>query len=309
MPDTAPAQVARIVHLVAAMSRRDKRGPLAYRTAARQLGVSEKAIRQDLDAVVRLSDEYKPWLSSLSVAFTADGFALASQGHFRRPFRLTADETLALVVGLAGARGGQQLAAKLGRALVKSPVVDRAPTSIGLGPSPSTHVEDVLALAREARDACRPLELQYCRSDSEPSRRVVEPYQIVQRDRWWYVIAWCEGAGGYRHFRADRVLGATLRDGRFTPRTDFHPIESAEDVFRPEATIPATVAFNPAISRWLKEKYPNGQQRSDGRYVVTFRVADPAWFVREVLQYGAQAEVLGPESLREAVRGAVGVRE
>jgi len=36
------------------------------------------------------------------------------------------------------------------------------------------------------------------------------------------------------------------------------------------------------------------------------KVADPAWLVREVLQYGAEAEVLEPESLREAVRGAVG---
>ena len=30
--------------------------------------------------------------------------------------------------------------------------------------------------------------------------------------------------------------------------------------------------------------------------------ADPAWFVREMLQYGAEAEVVEPESLREAVR-------
>ena len=303
MPDTAPAQVARIVHLIAWMSRSDKRQPLTYRTVARQLGVSVKVIRQDLDAVVRLSDEYKPWLSSLSIAFTADGFALASQGHFRRPFRLTADETLALVVGLAGARGGQQLASKLGKALVKSPVVDRAPTSIGLGPSPSAQVEDVLVLAREARDEHRPLEMLYCGSNSAPSRRVVDTYQVVQRDRWWYVIAWCEDAAAYRHFRADRVLGATLRDGQFAPREDFQPIARAEEVFRPEATIAATVAFGPAIARWLHEKYPTGQQQSDGRSVVTFRVADPAWFVREVLQYGAEAEVLGPESLREAVRG------
>jgi proteasome accessory factor C len=306
MPETAPAQVARIVHLVASMSRRDKRQPLAYRAAARQLGVSVKAIRQDLDALVRLSDEYKSWLSSLSVAFTADGFALASQGHFRRPFRLTADETLALVVGLAGGRGGQQMAAKLGRALVKSPVVDRAPTSVGLGPSPSVHVEDVLALAREARDEHRRMELLYCGANSEQSRRVVDPYQIVQRQRWWYVIAWCEDAAAYRHFRADRVLGATLLDGQFAPRTDFAPIARPEEVFRTDATIPATVAFSTAIARWLKEKYPNGQKQSDGRYVVTFRVADPAWFVREVLQYGAEAEVLEPKSLREAVRGAVG---
>ena len=38
-----------------------------------------------------------------------------------------------------------------------------------------------------------------------------------------------------------------------------------------------------------------------------FRVADPAWFVREILQYGAEAEVLEPEGMREAVRRMVSV--
>src|SRR6266480_7326571 len=65
------------------------------------------------------------------------------------------------------------------------------------------------------------------------------------------------------------------------------------------------VAFSPRIARWLEERYPDGREAADGRYVVTFKVADPAWFVREVLQYGAEAEVLEPEGLREAVKMVV----
>ena len=64
--------------------------------------------------------------------------------------------------------------------------------------------------------------------------------------------------------------------------------------------MPAEVAFSKKIARWLKEKYPEGTEQRDGRYVVTFHVADPAWFVREVLQYGAEAEVPGSEGLPEA---------
>jgi predicted DNA-binding transcriptional regulator YafY len=69
--------------------------------------------------------------------------------------------------------------------------------------------------------------------------------------------------------------------------------------------VAAQVAFSAKIARWLKEKYPDGREQRDGRYIVTFQVADPAWFVREVLQYGAEAEVLRPEALREAVRNMV----
>jgi len=40
------------------------------------------------------------------------------------------------------------------------------------------------------------------------------------------------------------------------------------------------------LARRLKERYPDGREAGDGRYLVTFKVADAAWFVREVLQYG-----------------------
>ena len=76
-------------------------------------------------------------------------------------------------------------------------------------------------------------------------------------------------------------------------------------MFRAESTVAATVAFSRRIARWLKERYPAGRDQPNGRYLVTFRVADPAWFVREMLQYGADADVVGPESLREAVKRAI----
>ena len=56
----------------------------------------------------------------------------------------------------------------------------------------------------------------------------------------------------------------------------------------------------------LAAQTPHLQRRiHDPDEVVRFKVADPAWLAREVLRYGAEAEVVGPESLREAVRSAV----
>ena len=91
----------------------------------------------------------------------------------------------------------------------------------------------------------------------------------------------------------------------FRPQVLFTPIRDPKELLSADGTVPAQVAFSRKIARWLKEKYPKGNEQRDGRYVVTFQVADPAWFVREVLQYGAEAEVLGPEALREAVRRMV----
>ena len=85
----------------------------------------------------------------------------------------------------------------------------------------------------------------------------------------------------------------------------FKPIRKPEELLHADEVVTANVAFSPRIARWLEERYPDGREAADGRYVVTFKVADPAWFVREVLQYGAEAEVLEPEGLREAVKMVV----
>ena len=130
-------------------------------------------------------------------------------------------------------------------------------------------------------------------------------HQIIESAGRWYVIAWCEKVKDYRRFRAERILEATLLREDFKPQVLFKAITDPKELLSADGTVPAQVAFSKKIARWLKEKYPNGRDEKDGRYVVTFQVADPAWFVREVLQYGAEAEVLAPEALREAVRRMV----
>ena len=102
------------------------------------------------------------------------------------------------------------------------------------------------------------------------------------------------------------MLEAKLLGQDFRPQVLFQPIRQPEELLRADERVTAKVAFSPRIARWLKERYPDGRETGDGRYVVIFKVADAAWFVREVLQYGAEAEVLEPEGLREAVRRAVG---
>jgi proteasome accessory factor C len=304
--DSAPAQFTRLVGLLAGLSQRDSGEPVSYRAAARRLGVAERTVRDDLETLVRLTDDYKSWLASLSVALLADGFVAESRGPFRRPFRLTADEAIALVLGLAGVRGGRALAGRLGAALARAPQAGHAADRIGVGPTPSEHLERVLDLARAARDGHRKVEIVYAGSAREPAARTVHPHQIVRHGRWSYVIAWCERAGAFRHFRGDRVLDARLTGDAFTPRRDFRPIAAAEMLVQSEETLAAEVAFDGRIRRWVEERHPGGRELPDGRYGVVYRVADAGWFVREVLQYGDGAEVLGPPSLREAVRRAVG---
>lgn len=296
---TAVAQAPRLIELIAWLSQGDSRGTITYKAAARKFGVSEAQIREDLDVLVHLSDEHKDFLASVRVAIVADGFTVVSRGPFRRPIQFSAEEGLALLLGLGAVQGGRSVAAKFKKG------TETIESAYAIGSAPSADLDGVLAVARTARDEKRKLELLYCGSDGEPSRRIAHVHQIVESAGRWYVIAWCEKVQDFRRFRAERILEARLLPQDFRPQVLFKPIKDPKELLSADETVTAQVAFSKKIVRWLKEKYPEGREQRDGRYVVTFQVADPAWFVREVLQYGAEAEVLGPEGLREAVRRMV----
>ncbi len=299
MPDTAVTQTPRLIELIAWLSQGDNRGTITYKAAARKFGVSEAQIRDDLDVLIHLSDEHKDFLASVRVAIVADGFTVVSRGPFRRPIQFSAEEGLALLLGLGAVQGGRGVAAKFKKG------TETIESAYAIGSAPSADLDGVLAVARTARDEKRKLELLYCGSDGEPSRRIEHVHQIVESAGRWYVIAWCEKVQDFRRFRAERILEARLLPQDFRPQVLFKPIKDARELLSAEDTVSAQVAFSKKIARWLEEKYPDGHEARDGRYVVTFRVADPAWFVREVLQYGAEAEVLEPVGLREAVRRMV----
>ncbi len=299
MPDTSVTQAPRLIELIAWLSQSDSGATITYKAAARKFGVSEAQIRNDLDVLVHLSDEHKDFLASVRVAIVADGFTVVSRGPFRRPIQFSAEEGLALLLGLGAVQGGRGVAAKFKKG------TETIESAYAIGSAPSADLDGVLAVARTARDEKRKLELLYCGSDGEPSRRIAHVHQIVENAGRWYVIAWCEKVQDFRRFRAERILEVRLLPQDFRPQVLFKPIKDPKELLSADGTVPAQVAFSKKIVRWLKEKYPNGREQRDGRYVVTFQVADPAWFVREVLQYGAEAEVLGPEGLREAVRRMV----
>src|SRR2546430_9066164 len=151
MPDTAQAQVPRLVELVAWLSQSDSAKPVTYHAAARHLGVGEQTLRRDLDVLFGLSDEHRDWLASLRVAVVAQGFAASSLGPFRRPLHFTGEEGLALLLGLSGARGGKALAKKLSHALGAALPAETVGAAYAISGAPSEELEEGLAVARRGR--------------------------------------------------------------------------------------------------------------------------------------------------------------
>jgi proteasome accessory factor C len=61
------------------------------------------------------------------------------------------------------------------------------------------------------------------------------------------------------------------------------------------------VRYSPRIARWIAER-EGKEVVDDGSLTIEHPLADERWAVRHLLQYGPDAEVLSPESVRVEVK-------
>jgi len=308
--ETASIQLNRIVSVIAELTRREAAGepPATLAQIAQAHGTTPEQVQRDVRTLTQASDEPDAeWLQSLSITQEGDRISVSSRGPFRRPIRFTGEEILALQVGLATE---PDAAASLSRELAAVVRLDdRTNRSFHVAQAVGAGEGETAELARRAMEEHRVLSILYtAEQDRTGTARDIEPHQVVQADEHTYVVAWCRSSRGWRNFRADRVIDAMLEGETFVPRADFEPFSQGQSVFRAEdeAVDNVTVRFAPEIGRWLEERYPDARREPDGSVLVTYRVANPSWLVRHVLQYGPDAEVVSPAEYREAVWRAVG---
>ncbi|MCC6430434.1 MAG: WYL domain-containing protein, partial [Gemmatimonadaceae bacterium] len=72
-------------------------------------------------------------------------------------------------------------------------------------------------------------------------------------------------------------------------------------VFQGEHAETLVIRFSPQIARWIAER-EGVQPAADGALVLAYPLADSAWALRFVLQYGAEAEALAPPTIRRLLR-------
>jgi predicted DNA-binding transcriptional regulator YafY len=126
----------------------------------------------------------------------------------------------------------------------------------------------------------------------------------VFAEQAWYVVASGED-DTMRFFRLDRVEDVTLLDETFERDESITSrVEESGRAFASETTERMTVRYSPRIARWVSEREGESLDE-DGSLTLEHPVADESWAVRHVLQYGPDAELLEPATLREKVRDAL----
>lgn len=306
-PAGAAAQFRRLLHVIPQIADGNEH---QLSQLADSTGIEVDVLRRDLYSLVLRYDQPGGFVEGVQLMIGSDSVSAVSN-HLRRPMRLTTPELRALELGLAVLRNhrtpNEQSAINRARERVRQllarlpddPIADGAHSAMLAADVDS----DVLAQLRRAITEKRQVRLAYRKSGSAVvDERVVCPYALVASSGMWYILSHCTREDELRVFRLDRIEKVEPIDVSFEVPSDFS-LERALDANR--ALMPGeyqtmTVRYSPRIARWIAER-EGVSLAEDGSLVLEHPVADEAWAVRHVLQYGVEAEVVAPQHLRQSL--------
>ena len=179
------------------------------------------------------------------------------------------------------------------------------------------------AILHDLWDACQEhqrLCIVYDRGDG-PREWVIDPYQLFFKRRALYLDAYVVETRQVHMFRVNRIKSLALLGVHMpTPLVPYNFRERHRHSFSVFVGTPpqrVRIRFRPAVRQYITETRWHASQQiddlPDGSLLFTVEVSEPREVGWWVLQWGANAEVLEPESLRqemaETARALVAVYE
>jgi predicted DNA-binding transcriptional regulator YafY len=169
----------------------------------------------------------------------------------------------------------------------------------------SRHVETIQRALAEGRA----LDLRYhsLSRDAETERRV-DPYHLTYYGGGLYLVGHCHLRGDVRIFAVERIRAAAVLRQPFQRPAGFDPeayLRGAWGIVRGDV-VPVRAVFSRTAAPHVRDRLWHPSQRlrelPGGRLEVRLEVADTVEVRRWLLGFGAEAEVLEPLALREALR-------
>ena len=251
----------------------------------------DKQVLRRLGVPLKL-EALDPWEIDEGYTVDPDEYAIGDPG-FTREERV-ALSVAARMVRLGGSEAGVDAIIKLGGLEQGAGGIE--PLTADLGEGADTLGELFGAIADR-----RKIEFTY-----RDQTRAVDPYGIAHRRGHWYLVG--KTADGERMYRVDRIADLSVggTPNAFTKPRGFD-IKAAVDAQPWEAgvdpSVTTTVRFDEEVAWWAARSL--GVTEPHGELTTDVEVANRDAFIGWVLSFGASAEVLAPQEMREAIADRV----
>ena len=188
-------------------------------------------------------------------------------------------------------------------------------------PAGTEYLSPLLRAIKEKRQ----IKLHYYKfwdKDKEPVVRVIEPYLLKEAQRRWYVLAWDVEKEALRVFGLDRIKHLDDERGvkfqHAVPKGVEHYFDDsfgawvdndrtqAEEVQLAFKKLPTDSPFVPNPAEYLKAMPLHSSQEvvseTDDEIVLKLHLKVTPDFIKELLSYGKQVEVLAPVHLQKKLQ-------
>jgi predicted DNA-binding transcriptional regulator YafY len=299
-----------ITRVLAVLELLQAHGRMSGSELARRLKVDPRTVRRYIER-----------LEELGIPITAergrDGFYALVAGFKLPPMMFTADEALAVSVGLLAARelglaaaapAVASAQAKLERVLPSSVKrrVRAVDETVTLDFSRPTAPEDNSALVAltSAAQVQERVRLRYRGARREETERDFDTYGLAYRGGRWYAVGLCHASGALRSFRLDRVVSVRALAAGFARPPGFDALKHLAISI---ATLPRAHAIEVRLLTDLatarRELFPSAgvlEPTEDG-VLLRSQADDLDWFARELARLPFGFEIHSPRALGDAV--------
>lgn len=304
-------------------------------TLQRQPGQKAADLAEKLGVSVRTLHRYFGMLDEMGVPVYAErgpygGFSLA-RGYKLPPLVFTPQEAVAVSLGTSLVHemwgrlyheAAQGALAKLENVLPDEQRQEigwarRSLVATGMNRADIGMLTPSLEKLRRAVRENRRVRMTY-HSGASPhgEQREFDPYALVHRTGWWYVVGFCHKRQEIRTFRVDRMTALALTDQTFSLPADFDIRAYLAQEWMAAQPLKVRMRFGPEsahLAQYGRGYWESFDDDADGSVVVTFSAPDAHAAAANVLAYGPAVTVLEPLAVRELVkdwaRATVGLYE
>ena len=142
---------------------------------------------------------------------------------------------------------------------------------------------------------CREIKIVYENTNSERSKRIIQPLKIAYKSKEWYLKAFCMEKQDFRIFKLNRILELELLENTFIPRT--YPEAENEA----QQTYPRIVLlFSKEIAYRVYDEFDETEMeyQENGDLIVRAEMPVDPWLIGYLLSFGAQVEIMEPKYLK-----------
>ena len=142
-------------------------------------------------------------------------------------------------------------------------------------------------------------------TNAKAEKRRIDPFALVFRAGWWYLVGYCHLRNAPRTFRVDRIQKLSVLEKSFEAPADFNIHAYLENEFKNQPSIRAKLQFIPEAAYMVKANpsmWETVTENSDGSMDVTLTAPDLPWLASMALSFAHWTRVLEPQELQVMIR-------